>query len=150
MSKLPVVSEDAQPVRLSPEDTAVCDSYIHHKGNVTEVARELSLSKQQVIESLNEPLAKQYLDTMFLSHGHLSRYKFAELLGDILEKKMEEYEEAEIPPDIKLDKLLDLMLKFRDQEIKQMPKKEDVTHQNNIQVNNYGENYANLLSKLLD
>ena len=149
MSKSLVPSEDAKPVQLSPEDTAVCESYIHYKGNVTEVARELQMPKQDVIAALNEPLAKQYLDTMFLSHGHLSRYKLAEMLNDILEKKLEEYEEAEIPPDIKLDKLLDIMLKLRDQEIKQLPKKEEVRNQTNVQING-GQNYMDLVSKLIE
>ena len=106
---------------------------------------------------LNRREVKQYIDTVYLDTGYRNRFKLADTLDTLIEKKMEEAEESEIYTSKDLADLLQMAHKMRIDEMKaqtelEKAKATNIKNQTNIQVNDGGfgqGNYGKLMEKLL-
>ena len=153
MNQLAKVEE----AHISPEGLEIANTYLKTT-SVKDTASALALPEDQVSRYLNQREVKKYIDTVFLDVGYRNRFRLADTLDDIIEKKLEELDEAELTSNKDIADLLQMAHKMRMDEIKaqtDMAKAEQATikNQTNVQINdnsNFGEgNYGELMKKLL-
>jgi hypothetical protein len=142
---------------MSPEGLEIANSYLEH-GSIPAVASKLRVSQNEVTEILNKREIKQYLDTVYLDTGYRNRFKLAETLDMLIEKKLEESEETQMYTNKDMADLVQMAHKMRMEEIKaqtemEKAKAQTVKTQVNIQDNSgtpFGQgNYGELIKKLM-
>ena len=143
--------------RISPEGLEVANAYLE-MGNIQAVWVRLKLEEGECSEVLAKQEVKQYIDQVYLDSGYRKRFKLAEALDDLIDRKMEEAEESEIYSNKDLADLLQMAHKMRMDEIKAQAELEKAKSQNvknQINIQNNGEvpfgkgNYGELMKKLL-
>ena len=65
-------------------------------GNVPAVCARLKMDTAKVSEILNKREIKAYIDQVYLDTGYRNRFKLANSLDDLIERKLEEAEESQI------------------------------------------------------
>lgn len=144
-------------IPISPEGLEIAQVYLKTQCIET-AAKELQLSPLQVQQYLEKSEVKNFVNDIYLNSGYRNRFKIAELMDKIIEKKLQELEEAEIGSSKDILEILTLAHKMRMDEIGAQAKLEaakaqGVKQQTNIQINSsapYGDqNYGKLLDKLL-
>ena len=143
--------------RISPEGLEVANAYLE-LGNIQAVCVRLKLDEGECSEILAKREVKGYIDQVYLDTGYRNRFKLAEALDDLIDKKMEEAEESEIYSNKDLADLLQMAHKMRMDEIKaqaelEKAKASNIKSQTNVQINGevpFGQgNYGELMKKLL-
>ena len=143
--------------RISPEGLEVANAYLE-LGNIQAVCIRLKLDEGECSEILAKREVKSYVDQVYLDTGYRNRFKLAEALDDLIDRKMEEADESEIYSNKDLADLLQMAHKMRMDEIKaqadlEKAKASNVKNQINIQNNGevpFGQgNYGELMKKLL-
>lgn len=138
-------------VPISPEQLEIAQTYLSTQ-SIQDTAARLKISEIQVSQYLRKPEVKAYIDHVYISSGFRNRFKLAETLETLLEKKLEELAEAEMGSG---KDVLDIILaidKLRTNEMKYMIELEKAkavnapTKQTNIQING---NYEKLIGDLL-
>lgn len=160
---VPVTEGIIEPERISPEGLEVANSYLI-TNDLDLTCQELGLPRDMIADQLNNPLVKRYIDTVFMDTGYRNRNTLAEALDNVINKKMEEMEEAEISSNKDISELLTLAHKMRMDELKMqielkkleatLKKTETVIHTGptvNIQDNSMGGDgsYGLLMKQLL-
>lgn len=143
-------------VPISPEGYEIATTYLQTQ-SIEETARALGIDTIQVTQFLEKSEVKNYINEMYISSGFRSRFKLAEVMDSLIEKKLEELNEAEIGSSKDILEILQFAHKMRIDEINAMAKlessrKESPKQQTNIQINAnpYGDsNYGKLLDSLL-
>ena len=142
-------------VKLSPEALTIVNNYLT-TNDIDATCNLLKLPREKVIQYLNKKEVKRYIDTVFLEQGYFNRSKIAQAMTDIIEKKLEELEEAEMSSTKDIADLLQMAHKMRMDELKaiQADQKADtvIKNQTNVQQNingSFGDNYNSLLDKLV-
>lgn len=143
--------------RISPEGLEVANAYLE-LGNIQAVCIRLKLDEGECSEILAKREVKSYVDQVYLDTGYRNRFKLAEALDDLIDRKMEEADESEVYSNKDLADLLQMAHKMRMDEIKaqadlEKAKASNVKNQINIQNNGevpFGQgNYGELMKKLL-
>ena len=143
--------------RISPEGLEVANAYLE-LGNIPAVCARLKVDESEVSEVLAKREVKGYIDQVYLDTGYRNRFKLANALDDLIDKKMEEAEESEIYTNKDLADLLQMAHKMRMDEIKaqadlEKAKASNIKSQTNVQINGevpFGQgNYGELMKKLL-
>jgi hypothetical protein len=143
--------------RISPEGLEVANAYLE-LGNIQAVCVRLKLDEGECSEILAKREVKGYIDQVYLDTGYRNRFKLAEALDDLIDRKMEEAEESEIYSNKDLADLLQMAHKMRMDEIKaqaelEKAKASNIKSQTNVQINGevpFGQgNYGELMKKLL-
>ena len=152
MTDLTIIDEDGS--KMSPEALTIANTYLE-TNDIQSTANKLMIPREKVTQFLNKREVKKYIDTIFLEEGYLNRSKIADAMSSIIDKKLEELEEAELGSNKDIADLLQMMHKIRMDELKvmQTTEKENaaVTNQTNIQnnfSNEMGSNYTSLMDKL--
>ena len=143
--------------KMSPEGLEIANSYLEH-GSIPAVASKLRVSQHEVTDILNKREVKQYIDTVYLDTGYRNRFKLADTLDMLIEKKLEESEETQMYTNKDMADLIQMAHKMRMEEIKaqtemEKAKAQTVKTQVNIQDNSgtpFGQgNYGELIKKLM-
>ena len=143
--------------RISPEGLEVANAYLE-LGNIPAVCARLAIGEGECSEILAKREIKQYVDQVYLDTGYRNRFKLAEALDGLIDRKMEEADESEIYSNKDLADLLQMAHKMRMDEIKaqaelEKAKAQTVKNQTNVQINGevpFGQgNYGELMKKLL-
>ncbi len=142
--------------KMSPDGLEIANSYLE-LGNIQAVCIRMSLDENTVQEYLAKREIKAYIDQVYLDTGYRNRFKLANTLDDIIERKLEESEESQIYTNKDMADLLMMAHKMRMDEIKAMAELEkaktsNVKNQTNVQINElpFGQgNYGKLMEKLL-
>jgi len=142
-------------VKISPEALAVVNNYLE-TNDISATSNMLGMPRERVINYLNKKEVKRYIDTVFLEQGYFNRSKIAAAMTDIIEKKLEELEEAEMSSTKDIADLLQMAHKMRMDELKaiQADQKSEtvIKNQTNVQQNfsndQFGQNYTSLIDKL--
>ena len=143
--------------RISPESIEIANAYLE-KGDINAVSTELKVPRDVVSDYLNKREVKKYIDSVYLDAGYRNRFKLAEVMDTLIDKKLEEAEETEMYSNKDLADLLQLAHKMRMDEIKAQTELEkantsSVKTQNNVMINSevpFGQgNYGALMDKLL-
>jgi len=142
-------------VKIDPEALEVANTYLQ-TNDMRETASRLGVPLDQIEGILSTRVVKKYVDTVFLEVGYNNRHKLQAAMDEIIDKKLEELEETELGSTKDIAELLAMKHKMRMDELKLLNEihkaeiaKEARAETKNVQINNYGENYASLLDKLL-
>lgn len=159
MSNLTKAKQSAEIVPISPELITVADTYLKCN-SVDDTSISLGIPRDRVVQILNKREVKQYIDTIFMDYGYRNKFKIASALDKIIERKMEELDEAEIGSSKDIAELLQMAHKMRMDELaaeakvlEARAKHDSIKQQVNVQINeglpqgNYGELIAKLLAK---
>ena len=138
--------------KMNPEMMEVVNSYL-----ITTDARltatDLGIPREKVIYYLNKPEAKRFVDTIYLEQGYLNRHRLQDILGEVMELKLEEMRESEMGTKKDILDIIALAHKIRSDETKITETPNAPHNQTNVQINNaagFGENYNTLLEKLVN
>ena len=143
--------------KMSPEGLEIANAYLE-LGCTSKVCARLKVDENTVQEFLGKREIKQYIDQVYLDTGYRNRFKLANSLDYIIERKLEEAEESQIYTNKDLADLLQMAHKMRMDEIKAMAelekaKSSSIKNQTNVQINSempFGQgNYGKLMEKLL-
>ena len=147
-----------EEAHISPEGLEIANTYLKTT-SVAETALSLDVSEDEVSRYLNQREVKKYVDTVFLDVGYRNRFTLAATLDGIIEKKLEELDEADMTSNKDIAELLQLAHKMRVDEMKiqtdaAKAEQSSIKHQTNVQINDnstFGEgNYGELMKKLLE
>lgn len=152
------VSSPAQAIAISPEALEVANQYLQCQ-NVQKTAQELGLSSEMVSEILDRREVRSYIDTIFMDFGFNNRFRVREVMDAIIQKKLQELDEAEVGSSKDIAELLALSHKMTMEQLDMQIKLEKVRSANtrvntqvNVQMNEFGTDgtkYGSLISKLL-
>lgn len=143
-------------VPISPEGLEIAKVYLETQDiNIT--ATKLGIDQLQVAQYLEKPEVKNYVDQVYLNAGYRNRFRLAEIMDQIVERKLTELNEAEVGSSKDILEILQFAHKMRMDELAAQTKLEatrasQVKQQTNIQINSpYGDsNYGRLLDQLLN
>lgn len=131
-------------VQILPENLKVAEAYLKCQ-TIRDTALYLRISEEQVTDYLNKPDVKRFIDAVYLDQGYRNKFALGNLLDEIIQAKLEEARDIEHYT--KYD-LLDL-LKFA-HTLRVDESKSKITHQTNVQMNDYGPgNYGKLMERLI-
>jgi hypothetical protein len=138
--------------KMNPEMMEVVNSYlITTDARLT--AQDLGIPREKVIYYLNKPEAKRFVDTIYLEQGYLNRHRLQDILGEVMELKLEEMRDSEIGTKKDILDILALAHKIRADEAKiaQGGNEGGPRNQTNVQINSagFGDNYNSLLDKIM-
>ena len=140
--------------KMSPEALVIANNYLM-TNDIGQTANALNIGRDKVTQYLNKREVKRYIDAIFLEQGYFNRSKIAQAMTDLIEKKLEELEEADMSSTKDIADLLQMAHKMRIEELKLIQaenKDNKVVHQTNVQQNfgnaEFGQNYTNLLTQL--
>lgn len=143
-------------VPISPEGLEIAKVYLETQ-DISRTATKLGIDQLQVAQYLEKPEVKNYVDQVYLNAGYRNRFKLAEIMDQIVERKLTELNEAEVGSSKDILEILQFAHKMRMDELAAQTKLEaarasQVKSQTNIQINSpYGDsNYGRLLDQLLN
>jgi predicted transcriptional regulator len=146
-----------EEAHISPEGLEIANTYLKTT-SVAETASSLGVTQDEVSKYLNQREVKKYVDTVYLDVGYRNRFKLAATLDDIIKKKLDELDEADMTSNKDIAELLQMAHKMRVDEMKIQTdtvkaEQSSIKHQTNVQINDnstFGEgNYGELMKKLL-
>lgn len=146
------LADPAAEVRISPEALEVATTYLECSDRKI-TADIIGIDIEKVDNILSKPEVRRFVDNVFLDQGYLNRHKLQETLTTLIEKKLEELEEAEIGSSKDILDLLQAAHKMRMEEMKAMTALENAKTSKTQTVNingtaQFGNNYSSLLDKL--
>ena len=125
--------------KMSPEGLEIANNYLE-LGNIQAVCARMRIDENTVQEYLGKREIKAYIDQVYLDTGYRNRFKLANTLDDIIERKLEEADESQIYSNKDLADLIQMAHKMRMDEIKAMAELEkaktsNIKSQTNVQIN---------------
>jgi molybdenum cofactor biosynthesis enzyme len=143
----------SKAIAISPEGLDVANKYLEI-GSIDATAKAMCISPDKVVDLLNKTEVKRYVDSVYLDMGYRNRNKIAEIMGEMIESKLEEARDSEIYSSKDLADLLQMQHKMRMDEIKVQndANNQNIKNQTNVQINDAGfgvGNYGKLMEKLL-
>lgn len=154
MSNLPT-THPAEVLEISPEALEVANCYLQSQ-DIGKVADELDIPRELVVQTLSKREVKSYIDSVFYNVGFNNRFRMRKLMDTLIQKKLQEMDEADIGSNKDITELMALSHKMTmeqmDREIAlEKLKQGNLKTQTNIQINDNagGSNYGSLISKLL-
>lgn len=153
MHNLPTV-HPAEVLEISPEALEVANAYLVSQ-NTDKVANDLDLPKEKVVSVLNRKEVRAYIDNVFLDLGFNNRFKLRKALDAVIAKKFQEMDEAGIGSNKDIMELLALSHKMTmDYLTKQIEleklRDQSIRSQVNVQINDGGSNYGNLIERIIN
>jgi hypothetical protein len=151
MANLPTHTP-AEVLAISPEYLEIANSYLQLQ-DIRATSEELDLPPEIVTETLNRREVKAYIDHVFFNMGFNNRFKMRRAMDAIIQKKFQELEESETGSAKDIAELLALSHKMTmDEMSKQIDlekaRSANIKNQLNVQVNNGGSKYDNLIRQL--
>lgn len=152
MSNLPTVTP-AEVLDISPENLEVANCFLQTQ-DLVEVANALDLPREVVSQILSRREVKAYIDNVFINVGFNNRFRMREAMDAIIKKKFQELEESETGSSKDIADLLALSHKMTMDELSRQIELEklrsaNVKNQVNVQINDAGSKYDNLINRLL-
>ena len=93
---LAAYSEDALPESIGPEGASIANTYLANACSLSESSHALNLPTHQISAVLQQPLVKAYVNGILRENGYRHMVVIAQKLDDLVERKWEELEEAEL------------------------------------------------------
>ena len=143
----------AEALIISPEALEVANCYLQEQ-DTTKVALILGTSPELVAQILARREVKAYVDQVFFDMGFNNRFKMRKAMDAIISKKFQELDEAGVGSGKDILEILALSHKMTMETLdKQLQleklRESNVRTQTNIQINDGGSNYSNLIERLI-
>jgi hypothetical protein len=132
---------------LAPEALEIANKYIECM-DIEKTALALKIDTHLVAEYVSRPVVRQYINEVFMNTGYRNRFKLGSLLDRIIDKKLEELEEAGLSSNKDILEIIETLLRLRrDEHSISNPS----SKQTNIQINNTNNNpYAEFTKYIVD
>lgn len=154
MSNLPT-AHPAEVLEIDPEGLEIANTYLQCQ-DIGKTADDLGISRDMVATVLSKREVKAYVDNVFFNLGFNNRFKMRNLMDTIIQRKLQEMDEADIGSNKDISELLALSHKMTvelmDREIAlEKLKQGNVKVQTNVQINEAGggSRYGSLIQQLL-
>lgn len=82
-------------LKINPENLHIAEVYLRTL-DAQETADALSLPRETVTKALNKREVKSFLDTVYREQGYRNKHKLGKLMDSLIDKKLEELEDADI------------------------------------------------------
>lgn len=143
----------AEALIISPEALEVANCYLQEQ-DTTKVALILGTSPELVAQILARREVKAYVDQVFFDMGFNNRFKMRKAMDAIISKKFQELDEAGVGSGKDILEILALSHKMTMETLdKQLQleklRESNIKTQTNIQINDGGSNYSNLIERLI-
>lgn len=158
-NELPVAGHNpAEALAISPEGLEVANTYLELQ-DIPATASKLGIRADKVSEYLRRREIKAYIDHVFADIGYNNSFRLRGIMDTVIQKKLQEMEEADIGSSKDITEILALSHKMSmdllDKQIKLATiegKNQVIKNQTNVQINEApgGTNYESLLNKLRD
>lgn len=153
---LPVHSP-AQAIIISPESLEIANAYLEFQ-SIDKVSDELGFPKDMISEVLDRREVKAYIDNVFADVGFNNRFRIRGVMDVIIQKKLQELDEAEVGSGKDIADLLALSHKMsmdyldRQIQLEKLRAGNGPKSQVNVQLNEFGDGtkYGSLINKLLN
>lgn len=158
---LPPTQLPAEYVNISPEALEIANCYLQCQ-DVRAVAEELEVGVDIVTQALAKREVKAYIDHVYLDIGFSNRFKMRAAVDAIVKKKFQEMEEQNTGQNKDILEILafshKMTMEQMDRQIKlealraekDAPAKAAPHNQVNVQINDSGSKYDQLLAKLME
>jgi len=144
----------AEVIAISPEALEVANSYLQ-ENSAKLVSENLAVPLDRVCEILARPEVRNYIDRVFFDMGYNNRFLMRRAMDAVIKRKFEELEEAGVGSGKDIADLLHLSHKMSmdllDREIQLQKLKTETQPQKqvNVQINDDGTKYSQLIQKLI-
>lgn len=147
----------AELLKISPENLEIANCYLQLQ-SAKEASEHLGVSLDLVTETLNRPEVQRYVDRVFQDTGFNNRYLIREAMDQVIRKKFQDLEEAgtgsqkDIADLLALSHKMSMDLLNREIELEKLRAKtseQQVKNQVNVQINDSGTRYGELINRLL-
>lgn len=145
----------AETVRISPEALEVANCYLQ-LNDAKQVAYELQLEPDQVTQILGRREVKQYIDQVFFDMGYNNRFLMRQAMDALIKQKFSELEEAGVGSNKDIADLLQMSHKMSMDLLDKQLQLEKLRlgtpgpqKQVNVQINDDGSKYSQLIHKLV-
>ena len=98
-------------LKITPESLNIAEVYLSTL-DIDKTADALDVSRVRVAEVLKEKEVKTFLDTVYQEVGYRNKHKLGKLMDDLIDKKLEELEDADISSSKDITELLALQHKM--------------------------------------
>lgn len=145
------MQEIIEQSQVAPEDIEVLNVYLATT-DLDMTVKETGLPKDQVVAIINKKEVKQVIDTVFLEQGYMNRFRLKDILGTVIQSKLDEAQETGEYTSKDIVDIISLMHKIGQDERKLQVDRDKInkpTNQTNVQINDYGQNYGSLLERIL-
>ena len=153
MKHLPA-AHPAEVLEISPEALEIANCYLVTQ-TAQKTADELGLSIEQVTQTLARREVKSYIDQVFFDTGFNNRFRMRQAMDAIIQKKFQELDEADVGSSKDILEILALSHKMtmetmdKQIELEKLKQNNTVRSQTNIQINEGGSNYHQLIERLV-
>jgi len=136
-------------IKIAPENLEVANAYLS-TGSALVAANQLGITPDKVYAIIEKTEVKDYMNSVYLDQGYRNRFRLAELLDEVIEKKLEEARDTDMYSSKDLVDILALAHKISEDHRKESKTSTNIRQQN-VQINApFGEgNYGKLMEKLL-
>ena len=132
---------------LAPEALEIANKNIECM-DIEKTALALKIDTHLVAEYVSRPVVRQYINEVFMNTGYRNRFKLGSLLDRIIDKKLEELEEAGLSSNKDILEIIETLLRLRRDEYSIS---NPSSKQTNIQINNTNNNpYAEFTKYIVD
>lgn len=144
----------AEVIDISPEALEVANCYLQFQ-DITKVATELDIPVTTVTSLLERREVKAYVDHVFMNMGFNNRFKMRAAMDAILSKKFQDMDESAIGSQKDIAELMALSHKMAMDhlaaqiKLEELREKNNLKTQTNIQINDTGGNYGNLIERIM-
>ncbi len=145
----------AEIVKISPESLEIANSYLE-LNTPQLVSEQLNIPLDRVCEALARPEVRGYIDRVFFDIGYNNRFLMRRAMDAIIKQKFEEIAEAGVGSGKDIADLLHLSHKMsmdlldREIQLQKLRSEDPKPHkQVNVQINDDGTKYSQLIHKLV-
>ena len=143
----------AEVLTISPEALEVANLYLQVQ-DITKTANELDIAPELVTQIITRRDVKAYIDNVFMNSGFNNKFKMRAAMDAVLAKKFQELEESDMGSTKDIAELLALSHKMSMDELSRQIELEklrqtNVKNQVNVQINDGGTRYENLIKQLM-
>ena len=146
----------AEALAISPEALEIANTYLQCQ-DIGKAADDLGISREMVATTLSKREVKAYVDSVFFNLGFNNRFKMRNLMDMVIQKKLQEMDEADIGSNKDITELLALSHKMtvelmdREIALEKLKQGNKVVTQTNVQINEGGggTRYGSLIQQLL-
>jgi hypothetical protein len=160
MNQLAPIHSPAQALSISPENLEVANCYLETQ-DMRLTASKLGIPTDQISEILDRREIRSYIDSIFRDVGFNNRFRIRSVLDVVIQKKLEEMDEAEVGSSKDIAELIALSHKMSmevlDREIALEKARSantgKIKNQINVQMNDLGgppTKYGSLMTQLLN
>ena len=140
----------AEGVKINPEDLEIANAYLEY-GSIDKICEDLEAPRDLVISTLERREVKAYIDRVYFDAGFNNRFKMNSLMETIIQRKLQELEEAGTTSNKDITEILALQHKMMMDHLNYILARDKVstgpTNQTNIQIND-ASNHSKLIENI--